>query len=94
MSSKEFQDRVLDGVDAAAGNIKCNTYLSCESRQNPRADGRGTHLGDHGMMSRFKHKTDTLYLTLYQAGQPGQHFFSWYPGTYRFLVEYTQEFST
>ena len=65
MSSKEFQDRVLDGVDAAAGNIKCNTYLSCESRQNPRAaDGRGTLLGDHGTKSRFKHKTETLDLKL------------------------------
>ena len=72
MSSKEFQDRVLDGVDAAAGNIKCNTYLSCRSRQNPRAaDGRGTHLGDHGIMSRFKHKTDTLYLKLRgKVGKP------------------------
>ena len=71
MSSKEFQDRVLDGVDAAAGNIKCNTYLSCESRQNPRAaDGRGTHLWDHGTMSRFKHTTETLDLKL--RGQSGE----------------------
>ena len=48
-----------------AGNISCNTYLSWESHQNPRAtDGRGTLLGDHGTKSRFKHKTETLDLKL------------------------------
>ena len=69
MSSQEFQDRVLDGVDAAS--IRCNTYLSWESHQNPRAaDGRGTLLGDRGTKSRFKHKTETLDLKL--RGQSGE----------------------